>query len=273
MRNSKGLSPIVAELILIAISLLLAVFIYAWTMSIVNKLSTLKFMRTIYPVSVSTPLTDCYGGSCLGQHVLIILQFASTEQAQLGSISVSYEGSTVCALNAYVKSVDAGRGLCLFGYYGSTRNALDGDDVPPPGAVFFGTCSSIPSSGSVSYLDSLNLATPSYSNEVAPPWATVVYGSWSTVPVSTNKVETDFVYSAGSLKFSNLYSSAVKVAYYPNNSTWIELEGFKSVTVSGGSWALLVWCPNVNALTMDKVRVTVTINGMQTEVDVPLGVS
>ncbi|NPA85353.1 MAG: hypothetical protein GXO07_05050 [Crenarchaeota archaeon] len=267
----KGISPIVSELILIAISVLLTAVLYVWTANLMASLAEFQFTKPLMPSSVQTFWADCYGGRCSGLGVFVALQYTTQGGASVSSVVVKGGGAALCSITSFVPYALEEPGMCAFGYYGNARAIADDADAPPPGALFLGRCNALPGTGSVDLATSLNLGVGRYGNAAADPWATVLPGYVTVFQPAPTLVETEVQYTSTNAAFRNLKGDVAAI-YYPINGTFARLPAYGTVTISSGTWTLLVWCPNVNALVLDSLAVEVTVGGVVTRVLVPIGV-
>ena len=298
----KGVSPVIATLLLILIAVAAAVLLYTWVGSLSANVAgsnvagkSLTLIQATW-ARPATSISNHNANDFSKNQAVLILSFQPAATATQGGnaikidvIDVYYQGRVVCHYDRFPMTTDDkyhvgqkigqainGNGLRFWGYGGSTSGNWDNEDLMVPGGIIH-TYSNNPNDDaaagqttwdSTSYI---NLA-----NEVnfrdGHPFATVVAGTWEVNYVSTNYVETDFKPTKAVVKFdrftNDYYDTDNNDSNYQN-----DVPNFDQVSVSQSNFAVVIWCPNVNPNVMQQVNVKITFaDGSTWQAAVPLSI-
>jgi len=280
MKMRKGVSPVIATLLLILIAVAAAVLLYTWVSGLSANVAgsqvtgkTLTVIQATWAMgpnnntavdkqtfSADTPVLiisfkappAAVGGAGAGSNLLTI-----------DNVDVIYSGRVICHYNAFALSTDdkqhtgtttgglSGYGFYFAGFSGNTYGALDPDDLFPPGGIVVATSNNpnipaadgnVTSGATVNGL--VNLAN-------TDSFVTIVAGVWEVQYVSNNKVETYFKSTTATIRFDRWVGSQVTTDSNGGGNPDL----FDLGKVGQDDWSLVIWCKNVNPNVMNSVDV------------------
>jgi flagellin-like protein len=236
----KGVSPVIATLLLILIAVAAAVLLYTWVSSLSANVAGSQVTGKTLTVIQATWAMGWNDGSTVNglvdgasefsaDYPVLIISFkappatvggggAGSNLLTIDNVDVVYSGRVICHYNAFTLSTDdaqhvgttagglAGNGLLFTGYTGSDRSQDDSNDLMPPGGIVVGIADTYMNAahGNVT----VQSTAPSYSQALfsasgyqAPSFVTVVAGVWEVQYVSTNHVETNFKSTTATIRF------------------------------------------------------------------------
>ncbi|UXD22795.1 hypothetical protein IPA_08300 [Ignicoccus pacificus DSM 13166] len=256
-----GISSIIAEILLVAITLALSAVVYSWTMVLMNMLSKGVFpqLSEVIAVAEGIPATKPLPSS-----YFILISFRNTmRNFELQSVRLYFGDNVVCQATSFVLSGGASnardyncKAVRVAGYYGLVKGALDDDDAIYPGAYFVSSgCGSDVGEASANDIGVSWFKVVSDTGK-APPWATVVAGIPEGTFVGSDRYETYFNPTPSPQETYVGYSGDVKVYYNDTSGTWVYLPSFNTVKLGPGTYTIVMWCPHLGMPT-GKVKVEI----------------
>ncbi len=300
----KGVSPVIATLLLILIAVAAAVLLYTWVSSLSANVAgsqvtgkTLTVIQATWARMFTDGSGTVAGEAAFGNMPVLIISFKAPPAAvgggQVGNnlitidnVDVLYAGRVLCHYASFHLSIDdkqhtgntaggaSGYGLLFKGYVGDSAGALDANDLYSPGGIIV-DASNTPGNAAAGYES--GYVTSNYANgEDLASFATVVAGTWQVNYVSTTKVETYFNATNAIIRFDRWIAP---VDITNNNQVSIGQSGvnyidtFDLAKVGQDDWSLVIWCRNVNPNTMNEVAVRLQFqDGSTWQTTVPLTV-
>lgn len=261
----KGISNLVTEIILIAITVALAMLVYAWITVLMTRLGS----SLLPPMVRITSVTLAYGtlresfDTPYNYGYFIIATIKVPVTTRLTAVSVYADGRPICYCDLFAESVDdlvlKERALAFAGYYGLEPRKLDDEDSVAPGLILLTASDKQGNSTSnVGYLELGNgYYTPiSPDGEEAPSWASIYSGDYYNFMVSPYKVEKYLSHYNYKLKFEGLKKS-LKVFYNDTSAQWVYVRGFNSVTLSPGTYTLVIWCKELRIASVNVLELKI----------------
>jgi flagellin-like protein len=295
----KGVSPVVATLLLILIAVAAAVLLYTWVSGLSANVAGSKVSGKTLTVIQATwalgPAAVPYTATAFSaDYPVLIISFKAPPAAVGGSgpgtlltidnVDVMYAGRVICHYNGWALSNGDvqhtgtsagglnGTALVFAGYYGSTQGALDDNDLYPPGGIAIsftkspkrGTGVLGPGAVSADYD-----GKPTTLGDKSQSFVTIVAGVWNVQYVSTDKVETQFSNTTATIRFDRWLGSSVTVSGDGKNSVPL----FDLAKVGQDDWSIVIYCKNVNPNVMNSVIVRLQFqDGSTWQTTVPLTV-
>jgi len=309
MRMRKGVSPVIATLLLILIAVAAAVLLYTWVSGLsANVAGTQVTGKTLTLIQATWAMPYNGTGTANAANfdvndAVLILSFKAPPAAvggagsgkvgvTLDNADVLYAGRVICHYDSWAMSTDdafhtgqrvgnanPAYGMVLMGYVGTNVNVYDpGYDLRVPGGIVLGLN------------DTAGHAAANYvkeggtvKNEVAIPqgdsWATVVAGTWEVNYVSTNYVETYFKPTNAIIRYDRFanqylnYDATTGALTTSNTATGTSVPLYDNVKVSQDDFAVVIWCKNINMNVMNSVDVRLQFqDGSTWTTSVPLAV-
>jgi flagellin-like protein len=300
----KGVSPVIATLLLILIAVAAAVLLYTWVSSLSANVAGSKVTgKTLAVIQATWALGNSVKDGYLSaknftanRPVLIISfkappavvggQGAGMNLITLDNVDVIYAGRVICHYSAFALSawdvqhtgattgfsVPKVSGLDFGGYVGNTIGTLDGNDTYAPGGIVVNnrTKADDPADfNKVGYAFYDNATTSNLAFDKNVPFATIVAQVWNVQYVSNQKVETYFNSTNANIRFDRWTGDYL--AY--NTAKTNAIPTFDLAKVGQDDWSLVVWCPQVNPNVMNSVQVRIQFqDGSTWETMIPLTV-
>jgi flagellin-like protein len=293
----KGVSPVVATLLLILIAVAAAVLLYTWVSGLSANVAGSKVSGKTLTVIQATwalgPTAVPYTATAFSaDYPVLIISFKAPPAAVGGSgpgtlltidnVDVMYAGRVICHYNGWALSAGDvqhtgtnagglnGTALVFAGYYGSTQGTFDDNDLYPPGgiALAFTTTggTGLFNNGAVP-ADYAGTPAPSVLDTNSQSFVTIIAGVWNVQYVSTNKVETQFTPTTATIRFDRWLGESVQV----NAKNSVPL--FDLAKVGQDDWSMVIYCKNVNPNVMNSVIVRLQFqDGSTWQTTVPLTV-
>jgi len=287
----KGVSPVIATLLLILIAVAAAVLLYTWVSGLsANVAGSQVSGKTLTLIQATWALgsadTAAAATAFSPQKPVLIVSFkappavvggggAGASLITLDNVDVIYSGRVICHYNAFALSTDdaqhttttpaggaTGYGVLFYGYYGTTQGAVDDEDLYSPGGIAVSTNNTPTNAaaGAVASGETIGVFTD--------PFVTVVAGVWEVQYVTTQKVETNFRATNANIRFDRWTGEAVNADNSGNN-----VDLFDLAKVGQDDWSLVVWCDKVNPNVMNAVDVRIQFqDGSTWSTTVPLTV-
>ena len=261
----RGISNLVTEIILIAITVALAMIVYAWITLLMTRLGS----NLLPPLVRITSITLAYGNLRNSFDVpynygyFVIATIKVPVATRLTAVGVYADGRSVCYCDLFAESADdlalREPALVFAGYYGLEPRKLDDEDSVTPGLILLTTSNKQGNSTSnVGYLElENNYYTPiSPGGEEAPSWASVYSGDYYNLMVSPYKVEKYLTHYDYRLKFEGL-EKRLKAFYNSTSDQWVYVRGFNSVALSPGTYTLVIWCKDLRIASVNVIELKI----------------
>jgi flagellin-like protein len=291
----KGVSPVIATLLLILIAVAAAVLLYTWVSSLsANVAGSQVTGKTLTVIQATWAMGNVADNRTIDRQSfsadlpVLIISFkappaavggggAGSNLLAIDNVDVLYSGRVLCHYNAFAMSADDHQhtgtsiggntawGVIFYGYRGDKANVLDGNDLFPPGGIAVSTTKSATAYGAAGAVASGAKVNAGFGNTSL---VTIVAGVWNVQYVSTNKVETMFNTTTATIRFDR----------WTGEYTWAPVNGnavplFDLAKVGQDDWSLIVYCKNVNPNVMNSVDVRLQFqDGSTWSTTVPLTV-
>jgi flagellin-like protein len=290
----KGVSPVVATLLLILIAVAAAVLLYTWVSGLSANVAGSKVTGKTLTVIQATWAMGEHSGTSINfsaDNPVLIISFkappaavggggAGSNLLTIDNVDVLYSGRVICHYNAWALS-DAdvehtgttagglnGNALIFAGFVGSTKDELDTADLYPPGGIAI-SVTTVGGTGVWGNGYVTNTASNNYYFDGSGAFVTIIAGVWNVQYVSTNKVETEFTNTTATIRFDRWTGETVTI----NGGTAAQVDTFDLAKVGQDDWSLIVWCPNINPNVMNSVDVRLQFqDGSTWSTTVPLTV-
>jgi flagellin-like protein len=279
----KGVSPVIATLLLILIAVAAAVLLYTWVSGLsANVAGSQVTGKTLTVIQATWAMGDNHANQ-----TVLIISFkappaavggggAGSNLLTIDNVDVLYSGRVICHYNGFALSTSdrqhtgstaggiTGYALMFAGYAGSQPGKEDSSDAYPPGAIFV-EVSNTPGDF-VSYLTS----PPTTKFTGTDNFVTVIAAVWNVQYVSTNRVETYFTNTTATIRFDRWLGTGSRIAV---GGTTNEVDTFDLAKVGQDDWSMIIWCKNINPNVMNSVDVRLQFqDGSTWSTTVPLTV-
>ncbi len=306
----KGVSPVVATLLLILIAVAAAVLLYTWVSGLSANVAgskvtgkTLTLIQATWAMAfASGTATNPAPGDFDVNSAVLILSFkappAAVGSAGAGQVGVTFDnadvlygGRVICHYSSWALSTDdkfhigqdvggaTAYGLFFQGYSGANEGVYDaGYDLQTPGGIIAEETKGNTVPGASNTTTTASTLINPINIPASDSFATVVAGVWQVSYVATRYVETSFKNTTAVIRFDRFANS------YLNRNTDGSLTTssapgtdpiplFDMVKVSQDDFAVVIWCKNINMNVMNSVDVRLQFkDGSTWTTTVPLGV-
>jgi flagellin-like protein len=300
----KGVSPVVATLLLILIAVAAAVLLYTWVSGMSANVAgskvtgkTLTVIQATWAMGnaksdAANPIDNTFFSA---DNPVLIISFkappaavggggAGSNLLTIDNVDVIYSGRVICHYNAFALSAadvqhtatkvgaKIAKGLVFGGYVGSTNGVLDNKDLYPPGGIVVNDIGKTPANATG--VGGGAVTTGAYAAGVDfalgkfnVSLVTIIAGVWQVQYVSTNKVETYFNPTTATIRFDRWTGDYI----WSDDNTGVPL--FDLGKVGQDDWSLIIYCTNVNPNVMNSVDVRLQFqDGSTWQTTVPLTV-
>ena len=266
----RGLSNVVSELILILIAVFLATLLYVWVSNIFAVLGS----GLLPPLAKISSVTIAYAtlvNSTTQQYnygyYLVVTLSNPQNGLLLNGIEIYSGNKLLCSANTFVQSADDaslgnGEALAFAGYYGNKSMVLDSEDSLSPGLILLSLApqgDTINNVGNNSVGSTYFYPVDTLTSEEADTWVSVFVGTLQRHPVSYVKTETYLSKAPGTLVFRKLVGRT-KVFYNSTSDTWVYVDSYQQVSLSRGTYTLVVWCKSMTLNEVTNLRVVISTN-------------
>ncbi len=263
-----GISNIVTELILIAISVILVAVVYIWMGSILMHVESLMLpeLPKLISAQISYASLRYSPAQTYDYGFYILVTFANFQKVTLKSVILYVDGEPLCTFTSFVPSADDvflnGKALQFAGYYGEKMHQLDEYDSMTPGLILLSLSGKVGNStanvGYASYENGYYTPVSPLGKE-APAWCSIYAGTYDDFLLTAYKVERYLKHSTAALAFTSLLNTKQKVFYNVTSLSWVSLRRYRYVTLGKGVYTLVMWCPSFK-LGMGNVKIEIVTN-------------
>jgi flagellin-like protein len=294
--KKKGVSPVIATLLLILIAVAAAVLLYTWVSSLSANVAGSKVTgKSLTVIQATWALGN--SDKTLNQTVfksdipVLIISFKAPPAVvgpaspglnliTLDNVDVIYAGRVICHYADFAQSAwdvqhtgstagfggTTANGIDFGGFVGDQIASLDANDLYSPGGIVVNKRDQADDPATFNAKTYSFYATNDTTNiyfDKGVPLATVVSQVWSVQYVSNQKVETYF----------NATSANVRFDRWTGKFIYTDVPTYDLAKVGQDDWSLVVWCPQVNPNVMNSVLVRVQFqDGSTWETTIPLTV-
>jgi flagellin-like protein len=293
----KGVSPVIATLLLILIAVAAAVLLYTWVSGLsANVAGSQVTGKTLTVIQATWAMGNkdksITNTAFSADYPVLIISFkappaavggggAGSNLLTIDNVDVLYSGRVICHYNAFAMSADdhqhtgtkvgqeTAMGLVFYGYGGANAGVLDNSDLYPPGGIAIDTSADLvnkPTNAAAGQLVDGDTVYAFFGNTSL---VTIVAGVWNLQYVSTNKVETMFNPTTATIRFDRWTGEYLWKATAAGNAVPL----FDLAKVGQDDWSMIIYCKNVNPNVMNSVDVRLQFqDGSTWSTTVPLTV-